>query len=219
MALRDNVHSRLVAWLKVLLPLGALAMLSTLFLFSHSIDPSKAVRYAKVDVKKLASEPQVTAPDYAGMTRDGTSVTVRAAVATPLMSPDAQTTPGSPAMQGVNATNLRVRFERKGGGATVVDAKTGSVDQGTGVMNLAGGVKINTSGGYQIDTLALTGLLDRTHLQSDGSVTATGPLGRIDAGGMVINAAKTAGSDAPGPYVLVFNRGVKLVYTPPEKGK
>lgn len=219
MASRDNVHSRLVAWLKILLPLAALGILSTLFLFSHEIDPSKAIRSSKVDVKQLASEPQVTMPDYAGMTRDGTSVTVSAAVAKPLVPPGTAAAAGAdPTQPGAVVTQMRARFERRGGQTTTVDAATGSIDQGKGVMSLGGGVRIYTPDGSRIDARALTGLLDRTHLQSDGAVTSVGPLGRIDAGEMEITAGPGPNGQ-PGPYVLVFNHGVKLVYTPTEKGK
>ncbi|GHE01697.1 hypothetical protein U879_16330 [Defluviimonas sp. 20V17] len=222
MAARDNVHSRLVAWLKILLPLAALGMLSTLFLFSHSIDPTKAIRYSKVDVKKLAREPQVTAPDYAGVTQDGTAVTVSAAVAKPMTKAE---TP-DPARPGASASGIRARFERKDGATTTVEAPQGQLDPNRQEIKLGGGVRIDTSDGYRIRARALTGALDRTHLQSAGAVTATGPLGRIEAGGMVISAeappapAKSAADvgAAPGPYVLVFNGGVKLIYTPPGKG-
>jgi lipopolysaccharide export system protein LptC len=41
-------------------------------------------------------------------------------------------------------------------------------------------------------------------------VTATGPAGDIQAGGMVLVQDKLT----PGAYVLVFNQGVRLVYRP-----
>ena len=48
--LRDNLHSRLVRVLKIALPLIALLLLSTLFLFSRKINPEDAIPYASVDV-------------------------------------------------------------------------------------------------------------------------------------------------------------------------
>ncbi|WP_102225841.1 LPS export ABC transporter periplasmic protein LptC [Acidimangrovimonas sediminis] len=229
---RDNAHSRLVAWLKIVLPLGALALLSTLFLFSHSIDPSRAVRFSKVDVKQIASEQQVTMPNYNGVTQDGTSVSVTASVAKPLADPagggtggtaqaagkTAPAAPAVPAKPGARATVVHATFDHPDGGYTKVDAQHGKVNPTTGNMDLSGGVVITTSDGYRMDTDALTGRLDRTHLQSAGAVAGTGPLGRIDADHMVIDA--TPGADGkPGPYVLVFNGDVKLVYTPSQKGK
>ena len=70
---RDNLHSRLVAILKVALPLIALALLSTLFLFSRKIDPEDAIPYATVDVEDRLRD--ATALATAGP--DNTRVTIR----------------------------------------------------------------------------------------------------------------------------------------------
>jgi lipopolysaccharide export system protein LptC len=76
------------------------------------------------------------------------------------------------------------------------------------------GVKINTSSGYEMVTTGLDAALDRTRMISEGAVTATGPMGRIDAGQMEMRQ-----SDAGiGDYVLIFNQGVKLVYNPANRG-
>ena len=37
------MYSRLIAWLKILLPLGALILLSTIFLYSRSTDPISVI--------------------------------------------------------------------------------------------------------------------------------------------------------------------------------
>jgi lipopolysaccharide export system protein LptC len=79
----ENLHSRVVAWLKIILPLTALGILSTLFLFSRTIDPSDAIPYATVDVEERAREPRVTAPAYAGVTSDGARLSMTAAEARP----------------------------------------------------------------------------------------------------------------------------------------
>lgn len=207
MAARDKFRSRLVAWLKILLPLAALGILSTLFLFSRTIDPTRAIPYAKVDVKKLAREPQITAPNYAGVTADGTAISVTAAKAKP----------GTGGTQGASASDVTATLEGTDGKITTADAAEGTIDPAGGVMTLIGGVTINTPAGYNIDTEALTLLLNRTHLQSAGAVTAEGPLGRIEAGSMVLDRAGGP-ADKKAPYVLVFNGGVKLVYQPAKKG-
>ena len=75
--------SRLVSWLKILLPLVALALLSTLFLVSNRINPEDAIPYAEVDVAERLREPRMTAPTYAGTTTDGSSLVVSAAEARP----------------------------------------------------------------------------------------------------------------------------------------
>ncbi|MBC7158325.1 MAG: hypothetical protein H5U20_12585, partial [Rhodobacteraceae bacterium] len=83
MARRDNAYSRVIAWLKLLLPLAALALLSTLFLVARTIDPTRAIPTAEVDVADLARDPRVRAPDYTGVTADGGALRVVAETAWP----------------------------------------------------------------------------------------------------------------------------------------
>ncbi|MFC2969928.1 LPS export ABC transporter periplasmic protein LptC [Acidimangrovimonas pyrenivorans] len=201
MARFDNAHSRLVAWLKILLPLAALAILSTLFLFSRTIDPSRAIPFARVDVKELAREPRITGPNYAGVTSDGTAVTLSARTA----KPDAD--------NGASATGLHARLDTPDGARTDITAGDGAVDPTAGKMVLEGGVKVISSTGYTIDAAKLTGALGKTDVQSDGPVRASGPLGTLDAGAMHLRQEPGTTAE-PGGYVLVFKDGVKLVYQP-----
>lgn len=201
MARFDNAHSRLVAWLKILLPLAALAILSTLFLFSRKIDPSRAIPFARVDVKELAREPRVTAPNYAGVTSDGTAVTLSAETARP------------GGTNGASATGLHARLDTPDGTRTDITAGDGTVDPAAGRMVLQGGVKLVSSTGYTIDADKLIGALGKTDVQSDGPVRASGPLGTLNAGAMQLRREPGASADTSG-YVLVFKDGVKLVYQP-----
>ena len=75
---RADTHTRVVGWLKVALPLMALAVLSTLFLVADQIDPEDALPYAEVDVEDLAREPRMTMPSYAGITTDGAALSLTA---------------------------------------------------------------------------------------------------------------------------------------------
>lgn len=194
----DNFHSRLVAWLKILLPLAALAILSTLFLVSRTIDPSDAIPYAEVDVEDRVREPRMTAPSYAGVTSDGASLTVTAAEA----RPDA----GS----GGAAQTIRAELATPDGALTTLSAGTGRLDAEARRLSMENGVEITTTSGYRVTTEGLTSALDRTDVASAGAVTATGPLGEITAGGMAITT-DPATRDA---YVLVFKDRVKLIYRP-----
>jgi len=198
MAAFDNIHSRLVFWLKILLPLAALAILSTLFLISRRIDTDGVLPYAHVDVKELARDQRLTQPEYSGVTKDGTAFSLRAGIARPLAD-------AGGAAQDVTAT-----FETKDGLVLGLGADSAQVDTGAGLVSLDGNVMLSTSTGYNMSAIALTASLDATQMKSDGAVTATAPFGNLDAGGMVISRDAT-GKDG---YVLVFNRGVKLLYLP-----
>ena len=60
MAAATNFHSAIVGWLKILLPLAALMLLSTLFLFARSTAPSDDIPFADIDA--AAAEQRVSAP-------------------------------------------------------------------------------------------------------------------------------------------------------------
>jgi len=196
---RADWHTRRVVWLKVALPLVALAVLSTLFLLADRIDPDDAPTLAEVDVEGLAREPRITAPTYAGTTADGGALTLSAEVAQ-------MQTDTNPA----NLHRLTLALATTDGAVTEVEAADAVLDPNTRQIVLSGGVIATTSSGYRIETAELVAGLDASHLQSRASVVATGPAGRIEAGGMTLSQDP----DTPGAYLLVFNQGVRLVYQP-----
>ena len=197
MAITRDTHSRVVALAKIALPLLALAILSTLFLFARTIDPDDAIPYAEVDVTERAREPRLTAPTYAGVTSDGAALTLQAAEA----RPDAGT--------GATAQTLTARLDTPDGARTDLSAARMTFDDTAGLMTMDGGVTIATTAGYTITTDALTARLDRTSLTAPGPVQANAPAGTITAEGMTL----TQGAD-PATYVLVFKGRVKLLYQP-----
>ena len=77
MAVADR-YSRLVFWLKVTLPLVALAILSTLFFVAETLDPEAAIPYASVDVERILKEQGVTKPTFGGVTEDGVAISMSA---------------------------------------------------------------------------------------------------------------------------------------------
>lgn len=188
-----------MGWLKVALPLLALALLATLFLLSDQIDPEDALPYAEVDVVERAREPRMTAPSYAGITSDGASLTLTADEARPAAA-------DAPAV----AQRVLLKLETPDGSRTEVQAAAAEIDRSAQRMILSGGVTVTTDTGYRLDTAEVLARLDRSGLESRDAVTATGPVGDIEAGGMVL----TQDLRTPGSYVLVFNRGVRLVYRP-----
>lgn len=196
---RADRHTRLVGWLKVALPLMALAILSTLFLVARRIDPEDALPYAEVDVEDLAREPRMTAPTYAGTTEDGAALTLSAEEARPAAE-------GSPA----RAAGLRLDLATPDGGSTEVVAAEARMDDTARQVLLSGGVTVTTSTGYRLETAEVAAKLDRTGLESRAPVVATGPAGEIRADGMSLSQDIRT----PGDYVLVFKGSVRLVYQP-----
>ena len=116
-----NRRSVIVAWLRVLLPLGALAILSTLFLLSRRPDPDAAIPYASVDAEELARHPRVTAPSYAGVTADGAALTLTAESVTPA---------GRDPEQGGSASGLRLDWRGADGLTAELTAPQAEIGKG-----------------------------------------------------------------------------------------
>ncbi|WP_050526927.1 LPS export ABC transporter periplasmic protein LptC [Pseudorhodobacter aquimaris] len=199
----DNFHSTAVAWLKVALPLLALAILSTLFLVARTVDPSDAIPFAEVDIEDRVREPRLTQPTWAGVTDDGAALTISADEARPQQG-DAL---------GASANALVLDLQTPDGGRANLVAGRGMLDSDQGVLLVDGGVTVTTSTGYEVTTDAMRAALDRTSLISETPVTGTAPAGQITAGAMEISQQP----DAPGQYLLVFKNGVRLLYTPTGK--
>jgi lipopolysaccharide export system protein LptC len=196
--LERDLHSRIVAWAKVILPLAALGILSTLFLFARAIDPEDAIPYAEVDVEERIREPRLTAPTYSGVTSDGAAVTFQAFEARPATGTD-------PA----RAEEMQVRVTTPDGGQADLSAAFGTLNTEAGLLTLAGGVTLTTSTGYKVETEALEARLDRTGLMARSDIRATAPMGQITATGMTLQPVPDTGE-----YVMIFNGRVRLTYTP-----
>ena len=197
MAHAGDGYSRLVAWMKILLPLLALAILSTLFLVSRTIDPTQSIPYADVDVEGLARDQRIGAPAYSGVTADGAAISIEAKSARPEDSG-----------KRMIAVDPSARIDLPGGRSFTLSAGNGTIDQTAGLASLDGGTVIASSDGYRIETGALTARLDRTRVESAGPVAGTAPFGSLDAGSLVLKQTPD------GSYVLLFEGGVKLIYRP-----
>ncbi len=197
MATYDNSYSRFVAWTKIVLPLAALGLLSTLFLFARAVNIDGTLPFAKVDVQEIAREQRLSAPRFAGITRDGASIEISAASAKPDIKE-----PGR-----VTSKDLMAVVTYPQGATLSIDAPKGEIDPGTGKAVLSGGVDVKTSTGYRIQTEGLSASLEVTSMASHGKVEAKGPLGSLTAGQMDVALNN-------GQYLLVFKEGVRLIYKP-----
>lgn len=199
MAPPGDAHSRLVFWLKIILPLGALAILSTMFLVARSVVNDPTIPFSGVDVNDLANDQRLTAPEYSTVTADGASLSVQAATARPQG-------PGT----GASATGVLATYSRDQRAVLTLTAPAATLDTAGRTLILTGGVRVRTTDGYDLDAGVIEARLDATAFLAEGPVTAIAPMGRIDAGRARFSSAVTAG----GADVLVFNAGVRLVYQP-----
>lgn len=199
MAATDNFYSRLVAWMKIILPLTALGILSTLFLISRHIDPTKSIPIAEIDLEQRAQEQGATNAAFAGVTRGGDEVKIAAETARPA--------PDNPRL--INAEDVTATMNLVSGTVVTVRSDRGNMHQSDLDASLMGNVRINTTTGYEITTEQLDAQLDVLHAETPGRVSGKGPPGDLTAGRMVLT-----GDEETGAAHLVFTDGVKLIYTP-----
>lgn len=190
-------YSQFVALLKVLLPLTALALLSTLFLLSRTIEPVSTIPFAETEINDRVRDQQITTPFFSGTTDTGDLVTLTAETL--------RQTSGTAS----RAEEMSAQIDLASGTRVVLLADSGSFDMGASQSQLAGNVIVTTSTGYRVLTDALAAELDRLRVESPGPVTATGPLGRLDAGQMRMEKQGPENSTH-----LIFTNGVKLLYDP-----
>jgi len=200
-ATRDNLHSRLVTFLKITLPLVALGILSTLFLFSDGINPEDAIPYADVDIADRLAQPRVTEAAYSGVTDDGSALTLQVAEAR---------TGAQGTEDGASARGLMGRLETPDGALTEIAAGMARLDQTARQIIMSGGIELITSAGVVAQAEGLAISLDITNVESTGKVSASGPFGQLTADHLHLTAqAGTAKS-----YVLVFSGDIRLIYQP-----
>lgn len=199
MAATDNFYSRLVAWMKIILPLAALGLLSTIFLISQHIDPTKSIPIAEIDLAQRAQDQGATNAAFAGVTSSGDQVIVTAITARP--------TPEDPRL--IEAEDVTAELKLLSGAVVDVTSDRGEMHQNDLTATLIGNVMITTTTGYDIRSERLNTRIDELYAESPDRVTGTGPPGDLDAGRMVLS-----NNPETGDAHLLFTDGVKLVYTP-----
>jgi len=199
----DRRHSRLVRVLKVAMPLVALTLLSMVFLLAETVDPTRAIPHAEIDVEERARDPRASGASFAGVTEGGSALRITAETAR--TDPDA--------VLRLEATGLTLELEGPAGGLVTGRADHGAIDRGDGTFDFTGAIEMTATPGYRLVSDRITGALDRTWLHSPGPVSGQAPAGDLQAGALHV-------TQEPGTTEnqrLVFTDGVRLVYDPQEQ--
>lgn len=195
----DNFHTRLVNWAKIILPLVALGLLSTLFLLSQKVNLSNKFPFSYVDLTQRAQDQGATNPSFAGVASGGEEVSFRAASVRP-----------DPADRDiVLAETATASVLLNGGGVIDIAAQRGAASQSRMSARLEGDVRITTTTGYNIRTDAIDTRFNTLFAETAGAITGTGPPGTLNAGRMILTSDL-----ATGDAYLRFTDGVKLLYMP-----
>lgn len=193
-----DFRSRVVALFKVLLPLTALGLLSTLFLLSRKADPTAPIPFAEREMADRMRDQQITAPFFSGTTDQGDEIIVTASLARPGGD-------GTPAQ----ATDLNARITMVDGVRMTLTSDTGSVAMDKNIATFSGNVVITSTNGFVVRTELLKTTLNGMNGDSPGKITGTGPIGDFTAGQMQIREISEGGA-----LHMLFKNGVRLLYDP-----
>lgn len=199
MARYDNTHSKFVALAKFVLPLASLGVLATLFLFTRTRDYETQIPYAQVDLETLAREQRLDGPAFSTVTTDGASLELSAQTVRPDLSHE----------DVVNSRSITGAMDLPESGSVFFEAQNAVLDGPGRIAEFSGGVLIESTTGYRMETERMAAQLDDAHLQTYGHISAESPMGQLEAGSMELSRTPETND-----YVMVFKDGVKLVYQP-----
>ena len=193
----DESYSQFVGFLKITLPLAALALMSTVFLFARAPTQESTIPYAEIE--EIAEEPRLAGAQVSGVADDGSVIALDARIARP-------TTTGlsAEALTGTVDTPAGVHIDIQSSGA--------EIDNQTQSARLTGLTYLQTSNGYEMETTGLTANLGSGRIFSDGALEVQAPFGSLTAGGLLIETPEGATGQ-----VMLFQNGVRLIYTPQQQ--
>lgn len=198
MATADNPYSHFVAGAKVVLPLAALALLATLFLFARgSGGDGPDIPYAEIE--EIAREARLSNAAYDGMAEDGSVISIRAET----MQPE----DGAPRTFVIRGLSAQVTAP-DGTGLTV-QAPDGRIDTLARAARFTGLARVEATNGWEMETEGIEADLTAGEVRSLGALEVHAPFGTFQAGGMAASTHPESGASQ-----VVFSGGVSLVYTP-----
>jgi lipopolysaccharide export system protein LptC len=194
-------YSKFVGLLKVLLPIAALGILSTLFLLPDNRSAIRGIDKVSEEILELAASSGIGRPRFNGTTPGGASLEMWAKRIRPINEEKTIT----------QATKIRARLEvDKFTGATAT-AGSGIVNTKTEIMLLSDGFVANTFSGYHFKTSGVTVVVATATATTTGPVFVSGSFGTIEADRASLREIET--EDGVN-YVVDFNGSVKLIYAP-----
>ena len=196
---RVRAYSRGVAWMKVVLPLGAVAVMSALFLGAQKTGDLTDIFTAE-ELVTLGAGLRLDHPRFAGVTERGEPFAIRADWALP----------DSAMPRLIDLERPEGEIEMSDGRTIAAKAATGRMHREEKTLVLEGGVVLDTSDGYHIETGLVEFDLDAKTAYGPGPVTGTGPSGQIEAGSF----RAAAGEDGGGGGQIWFENRVRLVFIP-----
>lgn len=191
----ERTRQRVVGFLKIALPLGALALIAAIFLFPRA-DLGESIGFSDLDFD-LRDGLQVNAPRFSGRDAEGRPFAVSAEWARP-DRPDPERVALGP-VRGEIALDAR--------GVMTLEAGGGEMRPKADRLLLTEGVALATADGWRLSAASADLDMRAGALSAEGPVRGDGPGGEIDA-------AKMRAAQAPEGYIIWFEGGVRVRVDP-----
>lgn len=198
MSRTDESYTHFIGFLKITLPLAALALMSTVFLFARAPTTDSVIPYAEIE--EIAREPRLSGAQMSGVSNDGAIIEIKAREARPNSGPNGDLT---------TAETLSAAIRTAEGILIEIRAGAGEINNVDRTARLTGLARLDTSNGYQMETSALNADLTSGRIISDGALEIQAPYGLLTAGQLIIETPEGADGQR-----MIFQNGVRLVYTP-----
>lgn len=190
--------------LKIGLPLVAIGILVSLFLFNRAVYDGR-ISFDGVDVSALDEGLKLTNPRFTGATRRGEPFVVTADWALP----------DGPQPEKIELSKVKGEIELADGRLITLAAEAGLIRPNDNHVALSGGVRLTTSDGYVVTAETAAFDAETEEVTAAGDVVAESALGRITAENMRATRAPDAGADPDeGAYIWFENRVRVRIETP-----
>ena len=196
-------YSRAVKWAKFIMPVIAIILLASVFIFGKEDALRSGTISIDADTINLTTDQKITNPQFSGLTNLGDSFILKAIEAMP----------DSPTPEKIDLIGPSLAFDALQGVGFKISSKNGSVNFIKQSAELNGNVYIDMTNGYKAISEKIQLNLKLGNLIAPGSVEASGPYGKIIAGSMeLFKDFDNKTSQVNGN--LNFSDGVTLIYLP-----
>jgi len=192
----------MVRILKWAFPIVGVILVGSIFLMSSANKLSKIAEVIDGPLAELALGQEITNPNFSGVTKSGDAFSILAEWALP--------DGAKPNKIELRKPQATINFED--GRTMRTSAGKGDLDLRSSNATLTDGVKLLTADGYTASTTRVEINFETGNLFSEGPILAEGPLGSIEAGTMTLT--QNLDQKSAGDAVLLFNKGVKVMYAP-----
>jgi len=194
----DNRYSQFVTAAKIILPLLALGLLSSLFLISNAPEGELTIPFSDMELEEIVEGQRILRPRYRTVLDSGATARFTAESARP--------DPDDP--DRFLAEEITGRVMQTDGVQIDIRGAAGAMDNAARMVQITGGLRLSRTDGYTLSTEGAEASLDGQRGETTGEVIVLGPGITLTAG-----KAQLVPDPATGARQVVFTDGVKLVYT------